>query len=263
MTKKAMAANKGLTADQYVKSIIQTHGPEYDKIAKRGGLDVAASKTSAPKLETQLDFAPSDVANQASVSEPASTATTEPSPVSKPKLDASVRQPEQTSYTDTAMNVGEKVKQMAGLSVRASAQQSTPSTPGSINLSKQPAPVIGPSPSAAERVGIPQAPNVITQRRVDTGTITPSKTTQMDLLREEMKTGFDTMRQPLPTDRFEQVKPSKPIITEMPPDIQHQNMMSTLPATTKDPYNGVPSLERAANRAKFDKERPWALGNKH
>jgi hypothetical protein len=210
-----------------------------------------------------LDFAPSDVANQASVSEPASTATTEPSPVSKPKLDASVRQPEQTSYTDTAMNVGEKVKQMAGLSVRASAQQSTPSTPGSINLSKQPAPVIGPSPSAAERVGIPQAPNVITQRRVDTGTITPSKTTQMDLLREEMKTGFDTMRQPLPTDRFEQVKPSKPIITEMPPDIQHQNMMSTLPATTKDPYNGVPSLERAANRAKFDKERPWALGNKH
>lgn len=156
----------------------------------------------------------------------------------------------------------ENLKRVSGLATPSRAETKPVTTPGSMNIGAQPAPTIGPSRAAAESVGITQTPNIMTQRKVDTGTITPGKTTQMDLLREEMKSGFDNISQPQ-TQQYQQVKPSRPIITEMPPDPQHQNMVSTLPSASKDPYGGVPSLERAANRAGFNQDRPWAGGNKH
>lgn len=158
----------------------------------------------------------------------------------------------------------ENFKRINGSSPSVRAETVNRTTPGSMNISAQKAPMIGPSRAAAESVGITQTPSVRAPIRVNTETITPGKTSQMDLLREEMKSGFDNISQPqLQTQQLQQVKPSRSIITEMPPDSQHQNMVSTLPAASKDPYGGVPSLERAANRAGFNQDRPWAAGNKH
>jgi hypothetical protein len=53
MSAKAMAANKGMTGDQYVQNIINKHGPEYDKMmVERQQTQVAAATPSAPPIPT-------------------------------------------------------------------------------------------------------------------------------------------------------------------------------------------------------------------
>lgn len=223
----AKGAQKGNPTPAQYRAAIASHVSEYDKTYPSPGVQVAKQE---PKLETKLDVA----GNM------------------------------QTPQTSERPGFIEKAKSVAGLATPSRAETKPVTTTGSMNISSQPAPLVGPSRSAAESVGITQTPNIMTQRKIDTGAITPGKTTQMDLLREEMRTGFDNISstQPQPQQQVQHVRAQRPIVTEMP-DSEHQKMISTLPSAAKDPYGGVPSLERAANRAGFDQERPWAIGNKH
>lgn len=230
MSKKALAANRGVNADTYVRKILDTHGPAYDKmIASKGGdPKVAASKTE-PKLDASVSYAPSEESKLVTSEKPASPVASQSS------------------------KFVEKIKGLSGLA---------PASQAEVRPSQTVSPTVVKPSQSDESMRV--FPSVRAPIRVNTETITPGKTSQMDLLREEMKSGFDNISQPqLQTQQFQQVKPSRPIITEMPPDPQHQNMVSTLPAASKDPYGGVPSLERAANRAGFNQDRPWAAGNKH
>ena len=247
MSKKAMAANRGMNADQYVKSIIQTHGPEYDKIAsKSGGAEVAASKVSEPKLQTSVGFA-----------EDLPPAPVEPTKTAKAVGEGATPPPAPTPEQPGGIMSGirkfaEGAKKAVGTST-GQAETQVRTTPGSSKVTVQPPPQVGPAPAAAESVGITQTPDVRTKTKIDTGTIIPGKTSQFDLLREELRSGFQNMQQPKVAQAPKQMPSERP-------DFEHQQIISSLPNTVKNPF-GTPSLERAAGRASFNEGATRQTGN--
>lgn len=252
----AKGAQKGNPTPAQYKAQVASHKREYDKQYAGGAPAVEPNKKDS-QLEAQVSTMPEGEASQQPEVKPTQKTTEAPKPTPEPE-------PKQ--------DLGDTVRQMAGLSVRSAARQQAQtgpkSTPGSVDISKQPAPTVGPSKTAAEAVNISQTPgpSIAPTPKVDTKAIAPGPTTQMDLLREEMKSGFESITPSTQQAPPHHVRASRPIITEAP-DVDHQNMINTLPATAKDPYGGVPSLERAVGRNSFKEVRPTAsdfsLGNKN
>lgn len=129
----------------------------------------------------------------------------------------------------------------------AKAKESMSTTPGSMNLSAQPTPHVDVK-SAAESAGISQTPRaaISSVSRIDPGAVQPGKTSQFDLLREQMSQGFGAARAEPPA-------PKKQAAAEAP-DFQHQSLISTQIASARDPYGGVASLQRAGARSAFGAE---------